>query len=106
MIYNDHICLSSQGSFKSPTYGNNKMNLTAIKVEYIKNPDSMFQIPADFEIQSFKLSEFLKDSITSTVEEIIQEEEKKPEPPPPPIKKPKTSKSPAQKPSKQKSGNN
>ena len=89
MVYNNNICLSSKTKFDNSTFGGYEMVLTAIKVEYIKNPDSLFQIPSTYSIQTIKMSEMFQKTRTVTIEEIMQEEKEEPEPPPPrPLKKP------------------
>lgn len=105
IVYNKSICLSSISDTKDSILGVERMILNAIKVESIKNPDSLFQIPHGFSVFSSKMSEFLKDTgstkITvreNNIEELKQEEVKKPEPPPPPPpKESKPLKSPAKK---------
>lgn len=104
IVYKNSICLSSVSDTKDSILGDERMTTTAIKVEYVKNPDSMFQIPNGYSVISGKMSEFLKDTGTKITvreirtEELKQEEEEKPEPPPPPPpKKSKPLKSPAKK---------
>ena len=105
IVYNSNICLSSVSNTKDSVLGDERMSMTAIKVEYIKNPDSLFQIPNGFSVYSGKISEFLKDTGATKItvreirlEELKQEEVEKPEPPPPPPPKaPKSSKTPAKK---------
>src|SRR6185503_5968831 len=105
IVYNNSICLSSVSDTKDSVLGDERMSMTAIKVEYIKNPDSLFQIPNGFSVYNGKMSEFLKDTGAAKItvrevklQELKQEEEEKPEPPPPPPPKtPKSSKTPAKK---------
>lgn len=108
-INNNNIFLSTKTSYNSGPFGNNEIVLTAVKIEQFKIHDSLFAIPENLSTQTTKMSDILNDTAkrTVTVTEITKEEEEKPEPPPPPPpgKSSKSTKSPAKKPDKQKSGN-
>ena len=108
--HNNAICLSTKTSYNNGPFSGNEIILAAIKIEQLKNADSLFEIPKNFSTQTTKMSEILSntDKRTVTITEITKEAEEKPEPPPPPPPKQpsKSTKPPAKKPDKQKSGNN
>jgi hypothetical protein len=100
MVHNNNICLSSEADFHDLEFGDDEMNLIATKVDFVKNPDSLFQIPSAYSVQTIKMSEMFQKTSTVTIEDIIQEEKEEPEPPPPPPPKKPTKKTKGIKPVK------
>jgi len=103
-FHEKNICLLIEVQLEGDDFSSDKVSIAAKTIEYIKLPESLFQVPTNYKMSSEKASHIFKIKSQAETKVKITDlklEELDPIPPPP-----KPLKSPDKKPAKQKSGNN